>query len=181
MTERPRRTNAGCKMQQALMDFDSSEEEEIEEPLLFDPGPEIDPVEEAILSDSEDEASDEPIPLFEPENVIREEIEYQEFVHDQMDIDYLGNGIYGDENLPHENERLFFNFDAPVRVPEVSNTMIIYFRWTNLLKHNLNKSEPVILFNFSLYISISFYQQNSISKTFTFSIARVRIPLMFSK
>ena len=87
MIDRLRRSNAGCKMQQALMDFDSSEEEEIEEPLLFDPGPEIDPVEEAILSDSEDEASDEPIPLFEPENVIREEIEYQEFVHDQMDIE----------------------------------------------------------------------------------------------
>ena len=52
MIDRQRRSNAGCKMQQALMDFDSSEEEEIEEPLLFDPGPEIDPVEKAILSNS---------------------------------------------------------------------------------------------------------------------------------
>jgi hypothetical protein len=38
------------------------------------------------------------------------------------------------------------------------------------------------LFHFTIAMdSISFYQRNSISKTFTISIARVRIPLVLSK
>jgi hypothetical protein len=44
MTERPRRENAGRLMQQASADYESSEDEENEDPLLFDPGPEIDPI-----------------------------------------------------------------------------------------------------------------------------------------
>ena len=36
MTERPRRGNAGRLMQQALADYQSSEDEETEEPLLFE-------------------------------------------------------------------------------------------------------------------------------------------------
>ena len=109
MTERPRRGNAGRLMQQVLADYGSSEDEETEEPLLFDPGPEIDPIERELLSESEDEQSDEPIPTF--ENNPMEENEQPEWISNgnQMDIDYFGNGIYGDE-LPHENERLFVSF-----------------------------------------------------------------------
>ena len=119
MTERPRRGNAGRLMQQELADYGSSEDEETEEPLLFDPGPEIDPIERELLSESEDEQSDEPIPTF--ENNPMEENEQPEWISNgnQMDIDYFGNGIYGDE-LPHENERLFVSFEIPnTEVPVV--------------------------------------------------------------
>ena len=35
MTERPRRGNAGRKMQQVPKDFESNEDEEMEEPLFY--------------------------------------------------------------------------------------------------------------------------------------------------
>ena len=77
-----------------------------------------------------------------------------------MDIDYLGNGIYGDE-LQHENERFFVNveirnIEVPVvEVPgvevPVSNTRLSR-ETTNLIVHdeenntfNLSKDNTVLI------------------------------------